>query len=607
MLKRRFACAAAAVLLAASAAHAGFEQKNTRIIEWGWDTSGSAPEANPFAPPALPGNIATYEQNLAFDGAGINLRRNAPFTNGSGDLYGFNAFGSATLSTSTYSDNITALQNTPFNRFKANNLVLEVVPGDVDWFDNGGFNAVSANAQTLAGVGATIPSLNTILLDVESYQGRLWQYDSFSTAQKNAHTFAQYQAQVRTRGAQFMNAMRAAMPNVQVLLTMGYERADGTGPADENGLLPSFIDGLLDAAGSNNTIYDGYEYAYSFRQSAQFESAYQQMRVSQASITGNVAAYNAHYRASYGLWLDYASNTLGWSSSNPSANYFTPDKFHFALQQAAMRSDGFVWVYSEQPSWYAPQVSWGLGAGAVPQAYKDALASVRREGKLERFNGSTKDTSTWGQHTEGLGTILQNNALNISANNGEADFTTLAVRAGIGDIVSVEITPTSSLGSALLGLALSNDSGGTSTNVLADSRSLLLAWSDVNNGIMASFADANGAGAFVTVAGGDHPLNNTYLYEIERISSNAAKFTVWNTTTGTLVGTPLTRTFVGVPDTLLVSLFAKGGTATFDNVWVGSAPEPTTACSLGLLIVSMITRRRRPSICSHRAGSRTSN
>src|SRR5207253_97272 len=141
------------------------------------------------------------------------------------------------------------------------------------------------------------------------------------------------------------------------------------------------------------------------------------------------------------------------SSSNPSTNYFTPDKFQFAVQEAAKRSDGQVWIYSQTPSWYYPTVAWSNGM-AVPQAYKDALSSVRRKGQLERFSGTLADTGTWSLHAQSGATMAQNNSLTLSATSGEADFTTNSITATVKDLVSAEVNPTTSGSSAVVGLAV---------------------------------------------------------------------------------------------------------------------------------------------------------
>jgi hypothetical protein len=576
-------------------ASAAFDQKNSKIIEWGWDTAASAPNGNPWAQPNIPANISTYESQLAFDGVAVDMRKNTGLTNGTGDFYGWNDFGSTTLSTSTYSNNIAALQSTPFQRYTANSISMKVVPGNVDWYDNTGFNAINANGTTAATIIHNTTGGTTVFLDIEDYQGHLWWYDNFSTTLKSAHTYAQYQSQVRLRGQQFMAALQAAYPNVTLMLTDGYERPDPSlqGHNDQNGLVPSFIDGLLDGATGGTTVLDGYEYSYSFRNASQFESAYNDMRVNQRNVSANQAAYDAHYRASFGLWLDYNSPTIPWSSTNPSTNYFTPDKFRFAVQQAAMRSDGQVWIYSQTPSWYYPTVAWSNGM-AVPQAYKDALAKVRRTGKLERFNGTLADTTTWSLHSQSGASMAQNDILNLIASSGEADFTTNTITAGKTDMVSAEVTPTSSSGSAaIVGLAMTNDSGGAGNSTLNDTRMLFIEWSDAANKIFAGFSDSTGANHLTAIANIDHPLNHTYVYQIERLDSNNATFSIYDATGGALVGTPVTLTFSGVPDNLKPALFSQSANASFDNLFIASqVPEPASA-SLVLLALSTCTTRPR--------------
>jgi hypothetical protein len=581
------ALAAGSALLAAVApARAAFESKNTKIIEWGWDTTGA------FAPGSIPANLPAIEQ-LAFDGVGLDLQKNPPLSGGTGDFFGRNSFGNTLLNTSDYSNSIAALQSSSFNKFTANEMMLFVSPGNVDWFDSTNFAKITANAHTATSVLHSAVGGSTVFLDVEPYQGQVWWYDNFSASKKSAHTYADYQAEVRVRGQQYMDALKSANPDVQIMLTDGYERGNGAGPADENGLVASFIDGLLDHAGTNNTIYDGYEYSYPFHDSSLFEMAYNDMRIGQRSRSANPTAFDAHYRASYGLWLDYNSDGITWSSTNPSINYSTPATFQFAVQQAAMRSDGQVWIYSQQPSWYYPTVPWDNGK-VVPQAYKDALANVRRVGRLERFTGAAPDSGAWASHAQGGAVITQNDHLTIAAAGGEADFTTRAVTAAVRDIASIELTPTTAAGSTLLGIALTNDSGTTVDSVLDDSRALFLEWSDSGNGLYAGVSDADGS-RLSLIAAGDQPLGHAYLYQIERLSSTSALFSVWDTAGGQLLGTPVTMSFSGMPDALKLSLFAQSGGGSFDNAWIGSpVPEPG-AGALMLLGLGVSLRRRKRS------------
>jgi len=74
-------------------------------------------------------------------------------------------------------------------------------------------------------------------------------------------------------------------------------------------------------------------------------------------------------QAGFGLWLDFESDRRGWSSLDPSKNYFSPEGFGQVLRAALSESDGYVWVYSEKPDW--------LTGRGLPGAYRRALAAAR--------------------------------------------------------------------------------------------------------------------------------------------------------------------------------------------------------------------------------------
>ena len=78
------------------------------------------------------------------------------------------------------------------------------------------------------------------------------------------------------------------------------------------------------------------------------------------------------------------------------------------------------------------------------------------------------------------------------------------------------------------------------------------------------------------IASGDHPLNHMYVYQIDRLDSTSAKFSVWDSDTGALVGSPVTRTFSGAMDDGTFGLMAvkdAGGTAIVQHPYEAFVPS----------------------------------
>lgn len=217
---------------------------------------------------------------------------------------------------------------------------------------------------------------------------------------------------------------------------------------------------------------------------------------------------------------------------------------------------------------------------------------------VEQFNGTVKDTTTWYQFTSGISVISQNDALTEDgfdgSNTGTNDYVTNTLLIGVGDIVSVEVKPYETGNFGLASLILTNDSLGTGVRTLDDSQFIGILWENVQNKI---YAKRQGGSGFsdTTLVNSDHSLNTTLVYQIERISSTSAKFSVLDTL-GNVQGTEATLNFSGINDNLKISLTTQSAGAVYDNVRVNVAvPEPATAATaiVGLAGAVLVRRRRR--------------
>jgi hypothetical protein len=87
----------------------------------------------------------------------------------------------------------------------------------------------------------------------------------------------------------------------------------------------------------------------------------------------NPEAYRAHFTQAFGLWLDDDWRKRGWNETDPSKNFFTPEKFKTATRMALKASDRYVWIYTEQPRW------WTVAGKPekLPAVYEDALRNAR--------------------------------------------------------------------------------------------------------------------------------------------------------------------------------------------------------------------------------------
>jgi hypothetical protein len=328
---------------------------SVKLIEWGWNT----PSTN-----YIREHIRDMEQ-LSFDGLVLDLEmKQDRGKSGSAALFSWNVWSSGVLDPSDYSAAIKALQDTEFRRFTDNFLRFNVTPGNVDWFDKD-FSSVVANAALAAQI-AKSSRLKGILLDVEHYQGRPFDYSYQS--ERNVHRFVDYQKQVEECGRSFIQAINKIFPDITILLTYGYHLAhlSGRSPQAEGyGLLPSFLDGIIRAASPDSLIIDGWEFSYGYRTEKQFETAHATIYEGITTRTELEEAALQRYRCSFGLWVDHGKF---WSDSDIGKNYFTPDAFGNSLRLAIKHSDRYVWIYSEKANWWN---------GKMPGPYLDALSRSR--------------------------------------------------------------------------------------------------------------------------------------------------------------------------------------------------------------------------------------
>lgn len=191
----------------------------------------------------------------------------------------------------------------------------------VDWFDDTHFPAIVSNMATAAWI-IEQGGAKGMMFDAEPYSGQLWSYAAQSL--KATKTFAQYQAQVRLRGQQVMQAMQAEDPNLLILLPVSYSYVWGPSQINGNvselanveyGLLPAFLDGMLDAAGAGVRFVDVYEASYKFKTLTEFQNAKTVMTTGCLPIVANDPVYAQKFQFGFGLWMDVDWRTGGWHTN----------------------------------------------------------------------------------------------------------------------------------------------------------------------------------------------------------------------------------------------------------------------------------------------------
>jgi hypothetical protein len=342
-----------------------------KLLQMGWDRPTTA---------FVRDNIRAMESR-PFDGIVLQL----DFANA--------LFGSAPIILTDYAADIANLKATPFQKFTDNFVRVNGTSEPVDWF--GDLSVVVASAGVAARF-AREAGLRGIVLDTEAYDaGGVWHYPRQRYAA--TRSFAEYRTAVREKGRSFMTSIAAAYPDVVVIVTFSYSEAylDVTERGAANlaganyGLLPAFIDGMLDGAPPSATVVDGYRNSYYYKSATEFERARSLILNDAPRTTAEspAATIAAHLRAGFGLYID-ATQPLGrFNAADFTANYFQPDEFKNCVVWALSHADKYVWLHNERMNWWtstptvaistpppknAPADTWNF-----PSEYYDAVVAAR--------------------------------------------------------------------------------------------------------------------------------------------------------------------------------------------------------------------------------------
>jgi len=356
-----FGCVVSFVDFAAFASEASGKG---RVIEFGWDTPTIG---------WLCENVAIAECTTAFHGIILDLAQREGQAGLSRHVWVSTAISSDLRQKAE--EDIVLLNDANFTRlrddsfFRINSSGWSSPP---DWFDSDFNTVVSNTAFVVAAVNQT--SLAGIAFDPEDYHFNSWYYPGQKYSATK--TFEQYQAQVRQRGREMASAIKSACPGRDLTLlflfanSLPYISTQWWGHPlreDSYGLLPAFVDGLLDEACGQIRVIDGIESAYPNKTLAQFQGSISNYEGG-ASLSADPSRYLSCVGIGFGTWMDYRSNDLGWYTEPDEfyLNHFTPETFNQAMDISTDLAE-YSWVYTQIPDWYL---------GTVPEAYFNALADV---------------------------------------------------------------------------------------------------------------------------------------------------------------------------------------------------------------------------------------
>jgi len=353
-----------ALCLSLPACAAGISQPSPprkKLIEYGWDVP---------TPAFVRAHIREMEQR-PFDGLILRLPNLG------------NVFTVENWDEAQYAAALDDLRNIEWRTF-ADNFVIMWSASTMDWFSDKDWETVRRNVGLVAQAAAA-GRCRGVCFDAEPYGANPWEYAS--AAHRAEKSFAQYEAQVRKRGAEFMRAITGHMPNAVVhtffLLSLFPDVAAEPDPArraqalsrESYGLLPAFVNGLLDAAPPAAIITDGNESSYYYTDSCSYYRAYHQIRQSALSLVApeNVRKYQSQMQVSQALYVDQVFNLRQNMKLLSSA--LAPEErarwFEQNVYYALATADEFVWCYSERVNWWEDR--------DLPPGLPEAIQSARRK------------------------------------------------------------------------------------------------------------------------------------------------------------------------------------------------------------------------------------
>lgn len=178
-------------------------RRRKKLIVTGWDHPTSR---------ELPGILAEMEKR-PFDGVVVPVvgQRN------DGKPAGLNwAFVHEKWNWAWFQPEIDRLKACKFKRLTDNFVEVHANPGNVDWFDDAGWDNVLDHWRIAAWV-AKKSGFRGILFDPEPYAPPHSQFSYAAQPQRDKHSFNEYYAKARERGRKIMEAVAAEYPEITIL------------------------------------------------------------------------------------------------------------------------------------------------------------------------------------------------------------------------------------------------------------------------------------------------------------------------------------------------------------------------------------------------------
>lgn len=337
------------------------QRHRKKLIAWGWDTN---------YPEKIEVNIRKMEE-MPWDGIVMGYFK----ANHGGEklMFEWQCFGEKKFERSDLAETIETLKRIKFEKFTDNFLRFNVQPGDVDWFDD--FSSILHNARLWAEV-ARETGMKGWKFDVEDYQEKLFTYKKQKYAETK--TFEEYLAQIQLRGKQVMEAIQEGYPDITLLLSFGQSYIARNPHASERlkelpdyGMLPPFINGLVEGAGPEVRLIDGQEHAYGYLTAEDYYRGYHGVRQESLSLVPDELQekYRRQMDVGVAMWANFQMALPITTAKHWPAHYLAEaDRlkvFEQNIYYGLKTTDEYFWLYSEQMGWWEEGYPTATPAGAL--------------------------------------------------------------------------------------------------------------------------------------------------------------------------------------------------------------------------------------------------
>lgn len=224
---------------------------------------------------------------------------------------------------------------------------------NIDWLEDDW--SIVANNAFVAGVICREGNLDGIWFDLETSGGGPFNWLRW---RKSTASYNRYAGIVRQRGREWMAAACRAKPDIVVMISHGYGDIHAFGGDSESlqtnnyGLMPPFLDGMLEGCTPRATVVHGGEATYSHMTYAALKHYVDVQRIQTSRLCTVPELAKKHFRYATALWPDFRSDRDGFDMSSFSRNHFTPDKLKHAFHNAMAASDKYVWTWDMQVHWW---------------------------------------------------------------------------------------------------------------------------------------------------------------------------------------------------------------------------------------------------------------